>query len=194
MKTKTNPSLLSVLILCMLRRRPQSGYAVCRNIETMPIGAISASPGSIYPCLGKLEESGLILTKVVGGAAKPRREFKISARGKRVLEKWFAEPIDAAMVMRSPETLYIRLSFYDSEPGELSLALAELSADLMARRKELQSYIQSAKENLNVGGLMALELSTQVCRLFEKWSVKASMDLQSTIHKSPTPKTNNVSD
>ncbi len=179
MKTKANLSSLANLILCMLRRRPQSGYALCKNIEAMPIGAISASPGSIYPCLKKLEASGHILTRVVGGSIKPRREYRISARGGRALEKWFEEPIDAYSVMRSPENLTIRLSFFDSESEAFSSNLATLGQDLAARKQELVNYRKRGRKSMEQGGLLALDLSIQMTGLLAKWSEKASVELSS---------------
>ncbi len=170
---------MSYLILCMLHRKPQSGYAVCQNIEAMPIGAISSSPGSIYPCLKNLEDAGLLLSKVVGGSVKPRKHFRISTRGKRVLSKWFDEAIDATAVIKSPETLFIKLSYFDTDSSALSDVLLELEKDLINRKKLLLNYKAGAAGKMNQGGLLALDLSIQMTDFLKKWTGKAAKEISS---------------
>lgn len=141
----------------------------------MPMGAMSSSPGSIYPCLKNLEESGYVLAKVTGGSIKARKQFRISASGRRILNKWFSEPLAADSVIKSPAMLFIKLSFIDSDNDEISNLLLNLSRDLTERKKSLTGYKEASEHAMHSGGLLALDLSIQMIALLEHWSAEAAV-------------------
>ncbi|NKB33489.1 MAG: hypothetical protein GKR91_10365 [Pseudomonadales bacterium] len=174
----TSLTSLSYLIICMLSRKPQSGYALCQSIKNMPIGAVSASPGSIYPALSKLRKAKLILCKKVGGSIKPRNEYRLSAQGKRVLSGWVRQPLTGLDFIKSPELMFIRLSFLESHDSLLARQLAELSDDLNTRTSELEKYQTRAKEEMHLGGQLAITLAINITRVLQEWSEKSSKRLQ----------------
>lgn len=167
MKTSFTP--LSYLLMSMLNREELTGYALCRNIENLPIGRVSGSPGSIYPCLTKLESNGCISGKVFGGNIKPRRKYQLTAKGKRLLRKWSEEPLTAATAMKSPEALFIRLSFIDQPTEKLRRQFLDLKEDLLQRRKELAHYKNAAKSQMHFGGILAIELALDLLEFFSRW-------------------------
>lgn len=54
------PGTLETMILSVLRRQAEHGYAVARRIEARSQGALSIEEGSLYPALRRLEKRGLI--------------------------------------------------------------------------------------------------------------------------------------
>ena len=174
---KTSHTALSYLLMSMLNREDLTGYALCKNIEQLPIGRMSASPGSIYPCLNKLETDGCISGKVIGGNVKPRRRFHLTAKGKRTLRKWSDETLTAAMIMKSPETLFIRLSFLDQPSDTLSRQLAALGEDLENQRKELAGFNDHAQANMHVGGRLAIELALDLLVFYSRWAEKVERSM-----------------
>lgn len=177
---KTNLTPLSYLIMSLLNREPQSGYALCRSIEQMPIGAISASPGSIYPCLKRLESSGTIVGKVVGGQVKTRRKYQLTPKGKRELRKWSREPFTAAQALRSPEMLFIKLSFLELDPEEFSEQMILLREDLSAKQDALKNYREQTEAYQQQGGKLAMDLAERMMKFLAEWSVSTEKTLRQT--------------
>jgi len=76
----------SVLVLTSLAGGPKHGYALIKDIED--ISGVHLGPGSLYGCLTKLEEAGLV-------EALPsddrRRPYRLTAEGLRVLRDRLTE-------------------------------------------------------------------------------------------------------
>ncbi|MEM9532353.1 MAG: PadR family transcriptional regulator [Pseudomonadota bacterium] len=168
MKSTLTP--LNYLLLALLDRKPQSGYGLCRMIEAMPIGAVSASPGSIYPSLSKLMDSGHLLAEAYGGTVKRRKRYSLSAAGRRALKKWLRAPISASTAIRSPEILFIKLSFADPDSAWMVTQMKTLSTDLGRRLDELQTYRAAGLHDMAAGGQQALDLSIQLVQLLHTWT------------------------
>ena len=168
---------LSFLLMNMLNRKAQSGYALCQLVKKLPIGAVSASPGSIYPCLKKLENNGSISGEVVGGNTKLRRKFRLTAKGKRALQKWMREPLTATAVIKSPEILFVRLSFFEAKNSTLTKQLASLRTDLLQEQESLNSYRESVEEQLETGGKLAIDLASGHIEFLTKWVINVESQL-----------------
>jgi len=178
MKTSFTP--LSYLIMSLLNREPRSGYALCRSIEEMPIGAISASPGSIYPCLKRLESNETIVGKVVGGQVKPRRKYQLTPKGRRELRKWSREAITADEALKSPEMLFIKLSFLKLDAEKFSEQMALLREDLATRQNDLEKYKEQAEAYQQQGGKLAIDLAQGMMKFLADWSVATEKTLRRT--------------
>jgi DNA-binding PadR family transcriptional regulator len=76
----------SVLVLTSLAGGPKHGYALIRDIEEL--SGVHLGPGSLYGCLTKLEEAGLV-------EALPsddrRRPYRLTGDGLRVLRDRLTE-------------------------------------------------------------------------------------------------------
>lgn len=61
---RTNPDFLNgvpeLLLLRLLRERPQHGYELVRAIRQRSSGVLEFSEGAIYPVLHRLEKDGLL--------------------------------------------------------------------------------------------------------------------------------------
>ena len=69
-----------LLILHLIRERPEYGNSIIKGLKAMTGGVMSVSPNAIYPLLRRLEEKGY----VVGEWEKPdtrSRRFYTSPRG-----------------------------------------------------------------------------------------------------------------
>jgi len=75
-----------VLVLTSLAGGPKHGYALIKDIED--ISGVHLGPGSLYGCLTKLEEAGLV-------EALPsddrRRPYRLTGEGLRVLRERLTE-------------------------------------------------------------------------------------------------------
>ena len=109
MRTLTN---LEYALLGLIRQTPQSGYALCKTFETTPMGHYSASPGSIYPALNRLEKRGLIDGTVERvESLKPRKVYALSADGQQKLTEWLLQTVTRDAVVRDSDGLMLRFGF-----------------------------------------------------------------------------------
>jgi DNA-binding PadR family transcriptional regulator len=80
---------MKYLILEVLAEGPRHGYDIITELENKSNGRYRPSPGSVYPTLTLLEESGFI----TGATADGKRVFSITDSGRELLTK---KPADAA--------------------------------------------------------------------------------------------------
>ncbi len=70
-------------ILALLAERPMHGYEMIQELEQRTSGVWRPSPGSVYPALQLLEESGLI----AGSDENGKRLFTLTDEGRAELER-----------------------------------------------------------------------------------------------------------
>src|ERR1700727_793484 len=74
---------MKYLILEVLAEGPRHGYDIITELENKSNGRYRPSPGSVYPTLTLLEESGFI----TGATADGKRVFTITDTGRELLTK-----------------------------------------------------------------------------------------------------------
>jgi transcriptional regulator len=84
---------LELLVLKVLRRGPNHGYAIAFAIQQMSDDVLRVEAGSIYPALHRMTESGLLKPKWQKSELGRRARFyELTAKGRRKLEvdekKW----------------------------------------------------------------------------------------------------------
>lgn len=72
---------LSFLVLRLISKKPRSGEEIRKELEQRK--GTKPSPGTIYPVLKSLHESGWI--EEIGGKSKEKK-YKVTIKGKRELE------------------------------------------------------------------------------------------------------------
>jgi PadR family transcriptional regulator, regulatory protein AphA len=118
------------VILGALRRGPRSGYEIKALVDRSTRFFWAASYGQIYPELRRLEEEGLILGKNEPRGERPRRVYRLTARGRRALRAWLLAP-RAAYEVRDEGLL--KLFFADALDGEEAAGLVRaIRADRQA--------------------------------------------------------------
>ena len=76
---------LDAVLLAALEDGPLHGYAVMEALRRSTGGQLDLPTGTIYPALRRLEQAGLIegSWSIVGG--RRRRDYRLTATGKRAL-------------------------------------------------------------------------------------------------------------
>jgi DNA-binding PadR family transcriptional regulator len=87
-------------ILLALADGPLHGYAVMQAVEQSAGGSIPVGPGTIYGCLQRMEDSGLV-REVEASEVRRRRAFELTAPGRRALEAEAARVTELARVVRA---------------------------------------------------------------------------------------------
>ena len=74
-------SVFPLLILHMVRRRPEYGNSIIRGIKEATGGVMSVSPNAVYPLLRRLEEKGYVTGEWEDPDTRSRRFYTITPLG-----------------------------------------------------------------------------------------------------------------
>jgi DNA-binding PadR family transcriptional regulator len=137
-----------IVILAMLRQRPQHGYELKKGFELALGGIVSLNNKVLYSALKQFEELGAVVRQVVPQEGKPPRHiYHLTERGIELLHTYLRDfsPEQAA----NDAEFFTRVAFFDYlEPEERQAIL----------HKRL-SYLQSALEYLH----KMQQLADEVC-------------------------------
>jgi len=78
---------LPTLILEALRHEPSHGYRIAQQIKERSRGVLDFKEGTLYPALHKLENEGMVKSYASVEEGRPRRYYRITESGRRVLSK-----------------------------------------------------------------------------------------------------------
>jgi transcriptional regulator len=84
---------LELLVMRMLRRGPNHGFAISSFIRQMSDEVLRVEAGSLYPALHRMTEAGLLKAEWrTSDAGRQARFYELTPKGRRVLEagekKW----------------------------------------------------------------------------------------------------------
>ena len=82
---------VSLALLAVLARtgEPLYGYLIAKQLEKVGDGVLSGKQSALYPVLRNLDAAGLLASEVEPSVAgPPRRYYRITPLGRRVLEQW----------------------------------------------------------------------------------------------------------
>ncbi len=83
---------LEYVILGFMAIAPQSGYAIINQLQ-MGVYRVSASTGSIYPVLKRLEQAELIQSVIESThELRPRKVYTLLPSGAQLLDSWLRHP------------------------------------------------------------------------------------------------------
>jgi transcriptional regulator len=96
---------LELLVLKVLRRGPNHGFAIATLIEQASDEVLRVEEGSLYPALHRMTEAGLLKAEwTVTGAARRARVYRLTPQGRRRLaeseSRWHDVTAAVAKVLR----------------------------------------------------------------------------------------------
>jgi len=83
--------IVSLVLLGVLARarRPMYGYQIAKQLESTGEGVLSDKQSALYPVLRNLAATGLLDSEVEPSVSgPPRRYYRITTLGRRVLQEW----------------------------------------------------------------------------------------------------------
>ncbi len=84
---------LEYMVLGLISLEPQSGYSIISVFES-DIYRWSASPGSIYPILKRLEKQDLLASELeIIHETRPRKMYTLTPLGEETLDEWLRRPL-----------------------------------------------------------------------------------------------------
>ena len=97
---------LDLLILTVLARGPMHGYGIMQRLQALTAGVFQVTPGSLFPSLQRLEESGFVTGD--WGASENNRKAKfytITKSGRKQLtreeQSWNAITVAVSKVLQN---------------------------------------------------------------------------------------------
>ncbi|WP_407538407.1 helix-turn-helix transcriptional regulator [Deinococcus radiomollis] len=78
---------LRMMILAVLERQPEHGYAIAQAIKARSAGVLLAREGMLYPVLHALEAGGQVQSSEVEVSGRVRREYRLTDNGAAALQK-----------------------------------------------------------------------------------------------------------
>lgn len=136
--TTPDLSLTEWIVLAVVGEAPAHGFAVARELEpSTDLGRILTVHRSlVYRALDRLHDAGLVerLATEPGDAAPKRTVMQVSGSGRRVLDRWFATPVDHVRDLRIEFLAKMRLTErLGRDPGAL----------VVAQRRELAATLET---------------------------------------------------
>src|SRR5262245_53395244 len=97
---------LEILVMKILRRGPQHGFAIASQIQQASDEVLKVEAGSLYPALHRMTEAGLLKAVWrVSEAGRRARFYELTAKGRRKLEtdekRWRAVSGAVAKILRT---------------------------------------------------------------------------------------------
>jgi PadR family transcriptional regulator, regulatory protein PadR len=105
-KTDNLQGALELLIMKILRRGANHGFAIATQIQQMSDEVLRVEAGSLYPALHRMTEAGLLKSEWrMSEAGRRARYYDLTTKGRRKLEtdekKWRAVSSAVAKVLRT---------------------------------------------------------------------------------------------
>jgi DNA-binding PadR family transcriptional regulator len=142
--------VLDLAVLGLLHESPLHGYELSKRLKGVlgPLRAISY--GSLYPCLGALQASGLITTddsaSESGAGRRKKHVYKLTAEGKERLQEQLSEGGPAAW---EDEAFGVRFAFFAQTDAEVRLRILEGRRSRLEERQENASSMMSTREKID---------------------------------------------
>jgi DNA-binding PadR family transcriptional regulator len=116
-------------LLGILAERERHGYDLKGAFDDRVGEFWSLNYGQIYSTLDRLEREGLVERREEAQERRPDRKiYRVTARGRRELDRWLAKPVARARALR--DELFVKLVFLERRDRDAIVAL-------IARQKEI---------------------------------------------------------
>lgn len=87
---------LDVMLLAIIASGPQHGYAIIKRLRDRSGGRFDLKEGTVYPALHRLEEAGVVASRVETFEGRQRRTYELTTDGRANLAVRHAEWTDFA--------------------------------------------------------------------------------------------------
>ena len=165
---------LDYLLMGLLLRRAQSGYALGKTIQGLPAGSFSGSPGAVYPALQRLEQKGLIRSRATRAGNRRGTEYALSAKGRRGFEAWVRQPVTPKELLAAVDLVLVRFSFLQAveTPGGWGGQVRALQKQVADLRRDLRTFRRASAGDVASGPAAALDLLDELLEAYARWARK----------------------
>jgi DNA-binding PadR family transcriptional regulator len=127
-------------------KEPCTPYAIRREFQDSPTQYWSASSGSVYPLILRLERRGLIRVKGSTGNGRGGTLYGLTPAGQRAIQAWLGALNAPASISTPPDPLRTRISFFAAlDPETQQSYLASAVEELRIHFEQVQKYADRKK-------------------------------------------------
>lgn len=106
---------LEYVVLGFISIKPQSGYSIKLHFELTPSIRWSASPGSIYPMLKRLEGADYVEGSLDAvHETRPRKVYVLTEKGEDALDSWIRETPTNTDVAENRDVIMLKFLFAEN--------------------------------------------------------------------------------
>lgn len=106
---------LEYIVLGLISIEPQSGYSIVSYFDEDSYNSWSASPGSVYPMLKRLEKQGMISGELeIEHETRPRKMYTLTDDGVHLLDEWLVEVPKMRPFYEQRELAMLRFQFMEN--------------------------------------------------------------------------------
>lgn len=175
-------SLPNILLGCLAT--PASGYDLQKEFDQALSHFWSVQLPQIYPTLRRMEEDGLVTSKMKASkAGPPRRVYKRTAKGQTALVDWLLE----GPIFGGERRHYLAQIYFLSEVGDPEKALAfleDLRSIMVARYEQLSEIETLWREEFGDNfpnrldddeffRHLTFDLGFEIARVYADWSARS---------------------
>lgn len=190
---------LETTILCLVARRPSTGYELVKLLRRFPVRGRGQSPGAVYPALARLRRAGLVaanerptLRPYMNAARRaqrrgetvaqsfkpsPRRtlEYLLTPTGRDWLREWVARPVSEDLMLERPEELLLQFAFLPAlrDGGSTRRFLLQYRNTAEALAEDVRRELHRSGEDASPTGRLGLELSLALFETRRAWARQA---------------------
>lgn len=185
MKEQQHLSSLSLAILCLILKAPQSGYDLKKSFELTPMGHFSSSPGAIYPALKRMEKEGLIMGKVENSTSlRPSKVLSLTPKGVEFLKQYFQGSVEKNDIIFNMDQLMLRFAFMTPLVGRAATCeFLKQFIEVLARHVDELKRVSQSLKNDPLEGRLALEQGIEYFETNLNWANRARNELLNHINK-----------
>ncbi len=134
-KIERDLTTLEYVVLGLIGVEPQSGYSIITMMES-GVHRWSASPGSIYPMLKRLERQGIIMGELdIVYETRPRKLYRLTPAGEALLDGWLRSPVLPASLLEGRDVALLKFLFMEKR-----MSREEVIAWLDTYEQAIDSY------------------------------------------------------
>lgn len=188
-KIERDLTTLEYVVLGLIGVEPQSGYSIITTMES-GVHRWSASPGSIYPMLKRLERQGIIMGELdIVYETRPRKIYHLTPVGEALLDSWLRSPLLPASLLEGRDVALLKFLFMEKR-----LSHEEVIAWLDTYEQAIDSYdlarrtfYDMAMQQSSIHQQLILEATMMDLNTQRTWVQIARRRLQNTL---PRPASN----
>ncbi len=127
--------------------QPCTAYRVRCELKGSPSSYWRASAGSVYPLLARLENEGLVATKVDENDGRGRKLLRVTALGRKSLKEWIMAGVDQGLISSVTDPIRSRAFFLSVLGRQKQIEfLDELISRMEDYLSETRTYLESKSE------------------------------------------------
>lgn len=169
-----------IVILAMLRQRPQHGYEIKKSIDQIFGGMIALNNKVLYPSLKHFEEQGAVTREVIQQEGKPNRHlYHLTENGMTLLHTLLCD-FSQEHAANDAE-FFTRVAFFEYlEPQEQETILTSRLAHVEAGLAYLQHLQEMGEEACTIADAQrrVLVFHLQQARNEQQWIVTWLEEIQ----------------